>query len=311
MAGLINVAAPIKAAQSVAAVSQAPAAKTATQAAWDVAGNQTVQGQLDSVLSKDSKLNQLAASNAMGQANKRGLINTNMAVESAQNAVIQNALPIAQQDAQTFATAGQSNAVEANKVSTFNTGEANTTDRFNTGETNKISTFNAGEANTNSRFDSSELNKVNMANAQNELALQRDANAVAAASAASAEAAKRTSGENANSAISSSNQKYQTIRANIQADQNMTTESKARAIAELDANQVSYLNTFKTLAASGISNLLDFSGMANEITSSNTKAQADSAAAAQAKIDAANAAMKAQEEAAAQAAADRAAASDG
>lgn len=301
MAGLINVAAPSKTAQSVAVTSQAPAAKTATQTAWDVAGNQTVQGQLDSILSKDSKLNQLAASDAMGQANKRGLINTNLAVESAQNAMIRNALPVAQQDAQTFATAGQSNAVEANKIGTFNAGEANTTDRFNTGETNKVNTFNVGEANTNSRFDSSELNKVNMANAQNELALQRDANAVAAASAAAAEAAKRTSSENANSAISSANQKYQTVRASIQADPNMTTESKARAIAELDSNQVSYLNTFKTLAASGISNLLDFSGMANEITSNRAKVQADAAAEAQRKIDVANAEAKAAQAKAAQA----------
>lgn len=295
MVGLINAAAPSKTAQSVAVASPVPAAKAATQTAWDVAGNQTVQGQLDSILSKDSKLNQLAATDAMAQVNRRGLLNSSMAVEAGQNAVIRNALPIALQDAQTFATAGQSNAVEANRISTFNTGESNTTDRFNTAETNKVGMFNVGEANTTSRFDTSEANKVNMANAQNELALQRDANAVAAASAAAAEAAKRTSGENANSAISSANQKYQTVRAGIQADQNMTTESKARAIAELDANQVSYLNTFKTLAVAGISNLLDFSGMANDITSNRAKAEADAAAAAQAKINVANAEAKAAE----------------
>ncbi len=63
---------------------------------------ETTQGQLDKVLAKDSPLMQQAARRANQATNSRGLLNSSLAVGAAQDAVIQNALPIAQQDAQTL-----------------------------------------------------------------------------------------------------------------------------------------------------------------------------------------------------------------
>ena len=62
----------------------------------------TVQSQLDQVLSTDSPLMQRAAYRGRSYANSRGLLNSSLAAGSAQAAMIDAALPIAQQDAQTY-----------------------------------------------------------------------------------------------------------------------------------------------------------------------------------------------------------------
>jgi len=67
----------------------------------------TVAGQLSSLLSSDSKYIQQARLGAQEQAQERGMLNTSMASGAGEAAAIQSALPIAQQDAQTFATSQQ------------------------------------------------------------------------------------------------------------------------------------------------------------------------------------------------------------
>lgn len=68
-----------------------------------VADDQTVQGQLSKILkSGTSPLLQQAETRALQQANQRGLLNSSLAVQAGQEAVIGAALPIAQQDAQTY-----------------------------------------------------------------------------------------------------------------------------------------------------------------------------------------------------------------
>lgn len=62
-------------------------------------GMDTVQGQLNSMLKSDSPLMKHAETFGKQQANKRGLLNSSMAAGAAQNAMIQNAMPAAQQDA--------------------------------------------------------------------------------------------------------------------------------------------------------------------------------------------------------------------
>jgi len=64
-----------------------------------MASNDTVQGQLNGILNSNSKLMKSAATQGKQQANQRGLLNSSMAVGASQNAMIQNAMPIAQQDA--------------------------------------------------------------------------------------------------------------------------------------------------------------------------------------------------------------------
>lgn len=87
---------------------------------WSVQPNQTVQNQLQQIIANDSPLMQQARARALQQANERGLLNSSMAVTAGQSAVLDAAMPIAQQDASTFADAAK-----------FNTGEVNTFARDN------------------------------------------------------------------------------------------------------------------------------------------------------------------------------------
>ncbi|MDR5867921.1 hypothetical protein [Halomonas koreensis] len=64
-----------------------------------MAANDTVQGQLNGILNSNSKLMKTAATQGKQQANQRGLLNSSMGIGASQNAMINSALPIAQQDA--------------------------------------------------------------------------------------------------------------------------------------------------------------------------------------------------------------------
>lgn len=73
-----------------------------TPKAFETQPQQTVAGQLKGIISEDSPLMQQAARRAREAANARGLLNSSIAVGEAQQAVIREALPIAQQDAATW-----------------------------------------------------------------------------------------------------------------------------------------------------------------------------------------------------------------
>ena len=62
--------------------------------------NDSVADGVAKIASEDSKLNQMARTEGLKAANRRGLLNSSMAVGAAQDAVLKNALPIASQDAQ-------------------------------------------------------------------------------------------------------------------------------------------------------------------------------------------------------------------
>ena len=81
---------------------------------WSVTPDQTVQKQLEQIIAADSPLMQQARTQALQQANARGLLNSSMAVTAGQSAVLEAATPIAQQDASTYARAGEFNANSAN-----------------------------------------------------------------------------------------------------------------------------------------------------------------------------------------------------
>jgi len=106
---------------------------TAAQAGttdWNPDEKSTVQGQLTGMLAKDSPLFQRAETRSLQQMNERGLTNSSMAVGAGQAAVIDAATPIAQQDANTFASAGQFNANAKNTAAIQNTGMLNDSFKF-------------------------------------------------------------------------------------------------------------------------------------------------------------------------------------
>jgi hypothetical protein len=59
----------------------------------------TVAGNVAKLASQDSVLNQMARTEGLKAANRRGLLNSSMAVNASQDAVLQNIMPIATQDA--------------------------------------------------------------------------------------------------------------------------------------------------------------------------------------------------------------------
>ena len=111
-----------------------PAQATVTN--WTPGQDATVQGQIANITTSGSPLMQRAETRANQQANARGLLNSSMAVQAGQAALYDAALPIAQQDAQTFARSGEFNANAANAASINNA-------QF----TNNARTFNASAAN--------------------------------------------------------------------------------------------------------------------------------------------------------------------
>jgi hypothetical protein len=83
----------------------------------------TVAGQLQSLLSSDSPYLSENRRQATEKAGERGLLNSSIAAGAGQRAAIQSALPIAQQDAETYAKFGMQEQAAKNQMQTIQ-GEA-------------------------------------------------------------------------------------------------------------------------------------------------------------------------------------------
>ncbi|MDP4078937.1 hypothetical protein [Acidovorax sp. A1169] len=131
---------------------------------WDVAPNETVRSQLQQIIADDSPLMQQARARALQTANTRGLLNSSMAMTAADSAMYDAAMPIAQQDASTYARAGE-----------FNAGQANTFARDNNAFARDayMADFNvqANEWAAQQQFD----REYRMLDRQQQLTLERDA----------------------------------------------------------------------------------------------------------------------------------------
>lgn len=104
----------------------APATSVGYTAAQDtVTPGQTVAGNLANNLNVNSPLIQLAQTQGNEQSNARGLLNSSIGVSAAENAMIQAALPVSEQDASTQAQAALANQAATNNASAFTSGAAN------------------------------------------------------------------------------------------------------------------------------------------------------------------------------------------
>jgi hypothetical protein len=107
-------------------LTQNPTAAQAPTNVWAVdPAKQTTGGQLGEILKTDNPLMQTAATQAKQAANDKGLINSTMAVQAGQQAMINSATPIAQSNAGTYATNAQFNTQQQNAMGQFNTQEQN------------------------------------------------------------------------------------------------------------------------------------------------------------------------------------------
>lgn len=114
-------------------------AASAGTTAWNVnKGTETIEGRLPGLLSTSNPLMEQAATKGAHTANKRGLLNSSMGVQAGQAALYDYAVPIAQNDANTYARSSEFNAGEANKASIANAGFSNDASRFNAGAVNDM-----------------------------------------------------------------------------------------------------------------------------------------------------------------------------
>lgn len=123
----------------------------------NVASEQTMQGQLGQILSKDGMLMQMAQARALEQMNERGLGNSSLAIGAGQRAVAEVAMPIAQNDAGVY-----------ERADTYNVDAKNQFAVQNVGWQNQALQFNAGEANVANRQNSQNRTQTNIENKRNE-----------------------------------------------------------------------------------------------------------------------------------------------
>lgn len=118
--------------------------QTMTADQRNVDSKSTVQGQLNGLLDKGGDYMKRAETKGLQMANKRGLLNSSFAVGAAHGAAMDAALPIAQQDAQTYNNQSLTNQAASNQANQFNAQSQNTTNLANQAADNRANEFNAG-----------------------------------------------------------------------------------------------------------------------------------------------------------------------
>lgn len=94
------------------------------------ARTETVNGQMQSLMSQNSGLLQQAKSDAMRTANERGMLNSSMAASAGTDAMLRSALQVATPDATQYAHAADYNAAAENQAVMYNADQRNQTDRL-------------------------------------------------------------------------------------------------------------------------------------------------------------------------------------
>lgn len=133
---------------------------------WVVTPQQTVQGQLQGLLSHNNPLVQMAQTQGLEAAQQRGLLNSSLGAEAGALAHYQYAMPIAQADAQTYANSARTNAENRTQMNQVN---AQAENQYN------ITDFNA--QNELKRMEAA--NKINLSNLNTQQANQVRTNYVA------------------------------------------------------------------------------------------------------------------------------------
>lgn len=107
----------------------------------------TVSGQASNIIGQGGPLMQQAATIGNSIAAQRGLLNSSMGIQAAQNAVLQNATQLAQGDANALNQASQFNAQATNQALGQNTANQQAANQFNAQQGNAMSTWNLGQQN--------------------------------------------------------------------------------------------------------------------------------------------------------------------
>ena len=141
----------------------APDAVGGTATGYDAAqitGQESVSDAVNRIINQDSPVSQTARTQAAQAANSRGLLNSSMAVQSGQQAVINSALPIAQGDVATSLAVNQSNQGAVNAARSFLATAKNVMEQSRVAEVNQNGRFNAEQANSALAFTTQAKNQA-------------------------------------------------------------------------------------------------------------------------------------------------------
>ena len=154
-------------AAAIPALSQAPPATfdgtiaaPATAATRALNPDELLSNQVNKVIAADSPLMQQAAGAAAQAANSRGLLNSSMAVQAGQAAVMDRAVPIAQYDAGINTNVLNNNQANTQQSNVFNAGQQQDINKFNSTGQAQTSQFNANQAKDISIVNAAEQNKI-------------------------------------------------------------------------------------------------------------------------------------------------------
>lgn len=124
----------------------------------------TVQGQIRAIIDQNSPLQRQAEARAIQQMNARGLLNSSMAVGAGQAALYDAALPIATQDANTYATVNREGTQAKNAAASQNATAQNQMAMFSAELASKVDMFNASQSNDLTKLGMDLANKQSLAN---------------------------------------------------------------------------------------------------------------------------------------------------
>jgi len=206
----------------------------------------TVQGQITGIIDANSPLMQQAARRANEAANARGLLNSSIAVGAGQEAVMDRALPIATQDANTYTNTRLANQNSTNAGLQFSAAAENQASQTNATLGTDTSQKNAAAANNLQLTNMDQAFKTAVANtdAQNKVVLQQlgDQTKVGLANI---EADYKTLMQTSSSAADMYRQTLDSI-GKVVSDTNMNAAAKATAIN----GYMGWLKTSMNLVAS-------------------------------------------------------------
>ena len=230
----------------------------------NVESNQTVAGQMDGLLNKNSDYMKRAETKGLQVAGSRGLLNTDFAASAAHGAAIDAAMPIAQQDASTYANqsltnqgysnqsreynatndqnmtiqnmnadnaASQFNAASDQDMTRANMDSSNEANKFNAGQTTQVNQGNQDAQNTASQYNASNSQQATLANQ----AANNRANEFNATSSQDMTRANMDS-ENAANQFSAANQQQTNLaNQNAQNEANQFNASADNRVSEFNA----------------------------------------------------------------------------
>jgi hypothetical protein len=232
----------------------------------EVSPEETSAFQLNQITSQSSPLMQRAKQQGMLTAASRGLQNSSIAAGAAQGAMVDRALPLAQQDAATYGRTAAENMAATNRaaeagidtdISKFNVGTSADLEKFNAASANALEEFNAKNTTQVSEFNADAQSKMSALNAQLETAIsENNAKLQTEISMQLAELETQVSTFNADAANKASafnaeqvNQfKAEVLRLNTDLNKQFLAGEQAKDLADIQGQYQQLISTNETAA---------------------------------------------------------------